>query len=642
MNAHRLLLLGGVGLAGLGLVALVAPGVLDADVGYTALVVVAALALVQSLRLVSARRHADLVRERTPDTEEIRTATPPGEELQEAFRQFRHEPHAFYRMSGRPGLRTAAVAALVRYEGLSEEEAIDRVDAGTWTDDRDAAQFLEKGTTHSLSRTVRRWVRGESAYQHGVRRSVDAIAAIAGLAPGESRERSRPAASTDWWDEGHEGDPLLTQDPPEPGLLARRETEHWRGISVVVLASLGVGILFEAPGLLLVGVVGLFYGAYARSHDLEATLSLERSLADAEPAPGDEVEVTVSVTNEGERILPDVRVVDGVPGGLAVTDGSPRVGTALRPGEHVEWTYTVTARRGVHEFDPAFVVVRNAPGTVEHTYGVATAEPTVLTSIPQLQTLPVSVPLRGANTRYAGRQATNASGDGTEFYATRLYRRGDDLSRIDWNRRAKTGELATLLFREERTATVVLLVDTDASAYAAPEAHAEHAVDRSVAAAGRVFETLTEQGHFVGLASLTETDCWLPPGTGPTHRANARNLLGTHPAVHSLPAEDETPIRARAILRRRLPPDAQVIVFSPLCSLSVVRFVRRLDAADHPVTVVSPDATAEGTPSQRLARVGRRVHVTDLRRDGIPVLDWGWDEPLSAALARFEAQGGAQ
>jgi uncharacterized protein (DUF58 family) len=355
--------------------------------------------------------------------------------------------------------------------------------------------------------------------------------------------------------------------------------------------------------------------------------------------------VTVRVTNDGDRILPDVRVVDGVPGALAVTEGSPRRGTALGPGDTVEWTYTVTARRGVHEFDPALVLVRNAPGAVELSYAVAPEQPTALTCSPPLGTLPVSVPLRGADSHYTGRQPTADSGEGTEFYGVRLYRHGDDISRIDWNRQAKTGELATLLVREEHTARVVLLIDTNPAAYVGPDPYGEHAVDRSVAAAGQTYVTLANSGHFVGIASLADTDCWLEPGAGRTHRARARELLATHPALHSLPVTDdkrEPPMRARNTVHSRLPPGAQVIVFSPLCRRSIVRFIRRLEADDYQVTVVSPDATAGSTPSQRLAQVGRRIHVTDLRRDGIPVLDWSWDEPLAAALARFETEVGSR
>lgn len=634
MNRRALVLAAGTGLAGVVILALAAPDLLRLDVGRIAVVLVAVLALVQALHLANVRRHTEFARERTPDPERRHPAGPPGEELQDAFRQFRQEPHAFYRMSGRRGLRVAAVAALTRYGSVSREEARERVENGTWTDDEVAAEFLQGGTWSSLSRRLGRWLGGDSADRDGIERCVEAIAAVADVSPaGEQAGGDRPPS-------GRRTDRGARTDVPE-GRLARRETDRWRGISVVVLAAVGVGVALEEPAVLLVGVVGLAYGAYARAHELAPRLSVERSLADEEPAPGDEVEVKLRLTNEGDQVLPDVRVVDGVPGGLAVSDGSPRRGTALRPGESVEWSYAVTARRGVHEFDPALVLVRNAPGAVELVHGVAPDRSTRLTCTPPLRELPAAVPLRGANSRHVGRQPTAASGDGTEFHATRPYRHGDDVGRIDWNRRARTGELATVLFRRERAATVVLLVDTGPASYVAPEPGDEHAVDRAVEAAGRAYASLANRGHFVGIGSLVDPDCWLDPGSGPTHRARARELLTTHPELHPTPRVEDrrvSALRARRAVRRRLPAGSQVVVFSPLCRRTTVGFLRQLEASDHAVTVVSPDATASATPGQQLARVGRRVHLTDLRGDGIPVLDWAWDEPLVTALARFESR----
>ncbi len=645
MNWHRFLLVAGVGLAGLGLFALAAPGVVDVNIGQTALTPVAALALLLSVWVVQSRRRADLTQVRTPDPERIRAVAPPGAELQEATRQFWQKPHAFYRLSGRDAIRAAAVAVLTRYENCSTEEAYDRLERGTWTDDEHAVAFLgeSRDRPQPLTGTLRTWLRNETTYQRGLRHSVDAIAAIAAI-PAREFDSTDAETSATQADSDEHGPGTAAQARNEIGLHARRQTEHWRGISVVVLVSVALGVLLEQPGILLVGVVGICYAAYARMHEVTPdTLSIERSLDTEEPAPGDDVEVTVRLTNDGDQTLPDIRFVDGVPDALAVAEGSPRLGTALRPGQTRECVYTVTARRGVHEFSPALAIVRNVPGATEYECTVAPERPTTLTCTPGLQALPVPVPLRPASTRYTGVQPTTASGNGTEFYATRLYQHGDDMSRIDWNRRAKTGEFSTVLFREERTATVMLLVDTDRAAYVGPEPHAEHAVDRSVAAAGQVYPTVTASNHVVGIGSLTDMDCWLQPGCGPTHRARVRELLATHPALQSVPSdEQDNPILAQRQLQGRLLSDAQLLVFSPLCRQSVVRLIRRLDAAGYPVTVVSPDASSGRTASQRLAQVGRRVHITDLRQDGIPVVDWGWEESIATAFARFAQREGRQ
>lgn len=638
MNWHRVLLASGIAAVVLGVLALVAPGLITADVNRATLTLVGVLALVQASRVAYNRVRGDFQQAQTGTPERKRSVSPPGETLDDALGYFRVKPHTHYRFGVREGLANGAVAVLTRYTDCSEETAREHVEDGTWTDDQLAGRFLAgdgDARTHTVT-SFRTLLRRNSSRDQAVSRCVDAIAAVAeedGQHGGGGSSKVSEGSAAESGDGS--SNEYVRREIAGEGLRARRQTGHWDGISVVALLAVGVGVLVEQPGVLLVGVVGIVYAAYARTNlPSNRPLSVERTLSEDRPDPGDSVEVTVTVTNESGRTLPDVRLVDGVPEALSVTDGSPRLGTALRPKEHTEFTYTVTARRGVHEFAPLLALVRTLPGTVEDEWSIATESASSLTCVPRLSPLPVSVSLRQTSTRYAGVEETASAGDGAEFYATRLYQPGDSMSRIDWNRRAKTGEFSTLLFREERLLRVVLLVDVAASV--APESESEHALDRSVDAAGQLYATLQDAGHTVGVGTLQSAACWLSPGTGAVHRERARDLLATHPVLQSTPSDpQESPVRAKRILRSRLSPESQLIVLSPLCRPSVVRTIRQFEAAGYPVTVVSPDPTAANTPSQRLAGIGRRVHLTDIRADGIPVVDWGWNESLAGALARF-------
>jgi hypothetical protein len=51
------------------------------------------------------------------------------------------------------------------------------------------------------------------------------------------------------------------------------------------------------------------------------------------------------------------------------------------------------------------------------------------------------------------------------------------------------------------------------------------------------------------------------------------------------------------------------------------------------VTVLSPDATADGSVGERLAGVERRNRLHRLRRVGVDVVDWGPADPLGPTLA---------
>ncbi|MFB6129789.1 MAG: DUF58 domain-containing protein [Salinigranum sp.] len=642
MNGSRALAAAGVVALAVALAVLASPGLLAVSLDRLAVTAVGVLALLVAVGVARRRLHHEYRQAATPDPELPADVPPPGADLDDVLAQFDDSrPVYYFGSSLRRGLDAAAVAVLVRYHNLSVEEARERLADGTWTDDPYAAAFLgDDLPPPPLGVRLRSLLTPGSTYQRRVARTVDAVVEVAGLNP---RETDRRAADSGFASRlrrrASAGVAALAPSRPADADAANRSsgplsTGHWDGIRLVALVGVAVGVLTQRPAVVLAGVVGVGYAAYARSTALPPVdLSVERDVDDERPDPGASVEVTVRVTNEGDRTLPDVRLVDGVPEALSVVEGSPRRGTALRAGETVTVRYAVAARRGVHEFGPLLAVARNLSSTAED--AVRVAAPSTITCAPALRPTAAPIPLRERHTPAAGRVETSSGGEGVEFFATRAYRPGDPMRRVDWNRRARTGELATLEFREERAATVVLVVDVRAAAYVAPDPDGDHAVDRSVEAAGRVFAALGDAGDRVGVAAF-DGDCWLPPGAGPAHRARARDLLGTHPSFRPVPRERQShPRRWLADLRRRLPGDAQVVLFSPLVDAEAARAARHLDAAGVPVTVVSPDPTVADAPSRRLARVARAVRISDLRGAGIPVVDWPWTDSLDVTIERF-------
>jgi len=423
-------------------------------------------------------------------------------------------------------------------------------------------------------------------------------------------------------------------DATERRVRREIETGRWEGIRGVALAVVGVGVVARRPGLVLLGAVGVGYALYAGVGEAPAaTLDVRRTVSDGTPEPGDEVTVTVRARNVGDAPLADLRLVDGVPPGLEVVDGPARVATALRPGAAVAFEYAVRASRGEHEWEALTAIARDPSGSRERTTAIDPADPARVTCTPELGA-GGDLPLRGLTTRYHGRMPTNVGGSGVEFHATREYRRGDPLKRVDWNRRARTGELATVELREERAATVVLLIDARESAYAAPEPAAETAVEASVGAAGQAFRALLDGGDRVGVAALGPVDCWLAPGAGTAHAARGRETLATDPALAPTPSGERF-YRSLWLrrFRRRLPADAQVLFFTPLVDDAAASIARRIDAHGHLVTVLSPDVTAAGTPGERLVGFERRERVRDLRSAGIRAVEWN-GESFPVAVAR--------
>lgn len=643
MNRRRLLLVGGVVAFGGAVVEIATPGsIFRLPIDEAVIYVLGGTLLLYAYYVFSTRQ--DVTFEQiNPPTPETRVAvSPPGDNLDDTLRRFLRGQQVHLTRQTVEGLRAAAVEVLTWFLGLSETDAKARVESGTWTDDPYAADFLASGSLDLPPvGQFRKMIAPESSYQLRTRHTVSAIVNVARDVPADEKTNVDDGGGFRWMSgllSGPSSDIAMSIGTVEPeaevGRGGYRETNHWFGVSLFALAALGVGVVVRQPAVLLIAVVGVGYAAYAWSSSLNSPrLAVERAVSDETPSLGDDVEVTVTVKNEGESAIFDLRLVDGVPQALSVVDGTPRSGAALRSGESIIFSYTVAARRGRHEFKPLLAIARDLPGALERDVRVKADPSPTITCIPPLEPVNELVPLRQPATQFAGHADTDTGGEGTEFYATRRYQQDDAVGRVDWRRFARTGELATLQFREERAASVVLLIDARPSAYVAPNRDGASALDRAVEAAGQVFARLLDDGHRVGIATMGNEDCWLAPSSGSDNRARGRTLLATDPALSSIPpAEPYGPVRWKRRLRRRLQQGMQLIVFTPLWESATVEILKRYDTYGYPVTVISPDPTVVRNPGHRLVHVRRRIHLMALRRARIPVVDWAWDTSLEKAL----------
>ncbi|MFW5918298.1 MAG: DUF58 domain-containing protein [Haloferacaceae archaeon] len=513
-------------------------------------------------------------------------------------------------------LRSVAERIAERAHGGREDGS----DAGDWRED--AAGSLpevadSEGSLRDRFTTVRT---GQTAFQRRVSASV---AELARRHDGEAAavELEAPAETP-------------TTVPSEPGL---RPTDRWKLLRPMALTAVGVGVVFGSAALLLVGALFGGLGVYAAAGSPPAgSVRIRRSIDPVEPTPGESVRVTIEIENVGEQFLPDLRVIDRVPAGLSVTDGSPRHGTALRPGATATYEYRAAALRGNHEFGEACVLTRNLSGTFERVADLD-VEGDRAATYDVRAVMDRSVPLGSQTVRSVGRLVTDVGGSGIELHAVREYRSGDPLNRIDWSRVAAGEGLATLQFREERAATVVMLVDARAAAYVAPDPDEPSAVDRSVLAAAATATALLAADDRVGLGALSPRQCFLAPSSGHAHRTRIHQSLAESAAFDPRPPDSafKPAIRLKSI-RKRLPAEAQLLVFSPVCDDEIVDVVRRLRASGHSTTVISPDVTGGRTPGRTLASIERDLRLSRLRGADVRVVDWDPADPLALALEAAE------
>lgn len=577
-------------------------------------------------------------------------ATPtPGDELDElVYRLTRlREGTIEYREQIHERVRDIAIAVIMQRQKCSHEQAAQQLEDGTWTDDALAANFFlsgGKGARSSLADQLKsRFTDVETGYEKQVRAAVRAIENVGEYfddpGPEDDLEPQRAMTPTrvDQDDEGQ----LVSETIRYRQLV---QTHHWAGISAFGFAALAFGILASQPAVLLASAVGIAVAGYARiaTPPSLADLDVTRTVSDDSPEPGDEVEVTVTVENTGETFLSDLRLIDRVPATMDVVDGSPKLGTALRSGGTTTFTYQVVAERGEHSW-PLQVVGRDVSGALEREALIDTEK--TIRCVPLLRTT-VDMPVRLQTSMYAGEVKTKTGGEGLEFFSVRDYQPGDPESRIDWKTYARSGEFTTIDFREEKAARVVLLFDARSSSYVSSAPGEKHALNKSIDAAYDVFASLHDQGHLIGIAAFNGIPCWLGPATGTLHVQHVRNLFVEHPALSPLPPELAEKEEGRYVdpmthIRRQLPSNTQIFLFSPLTDHYTYEVARRLNGAGHLVTIVSPDPTADRTIGQRIARLERTVRIKQLRDYGIRVVDWDTDRPLNLELeyARQRWQG---
>ncbi|MEF8808075.1 DUF58 domain-containing protein [Natronomonas sp.] len=435
--------------------------------------------------------------------------------------------------------------------------------------------------------------------------------------------------------------------------LGRFDAAVLAGVVLVTTgAVLGNGVLFVSATVPFVYVV-----AATVSRPPDPSVAVERSLDPAVATPGQPATVTLTVRNEGERILPDVRIHDRPPEGVRI-EGRPCGCFSLRPGEADSLTYEVVAGHGDYEFGDPTARFRPLSGVDFRTDRLsATGDGTF-----RCQRLAASPEIRAAADRRIGARTADSPGSGIEFHSVREHRHGDAAGRVDWRGFAKTGELTTVNFRETNASETAIVVDARTPNRVVRLPGYPTAAEFAAHAAEQVFDRLLAADHRVGLAALgidadavattTPSDRggrpWVPIGDDATTRTRVEAVLDAvvdaaaadraspRPAFAGSVRHHAEPTNAAA-LRERVPRSADVVLVSPLLDDPPLSLARTLSAAGHAVLVVSPDVTEGGETAvdglgPRVAGIQRRLRLQRLRSRGIRVVDWETTDPLSTAM----------
>lgn len=409
------------------------------------------------------------------------------------------------------------------------------------------------------------------------------------------------------------------------------------GILIYSLILAGLATLHGALlGLALPLVVYLAAGLLAQPET--PRLRVVRTLSADRIAPGAPVVVQLTVTNEGHA-LSEVLIEDGMPAGLTLVEGAPRMLTSLAPGATTELIYTISGRRGLYRFTSLHAVASDRLGLIRRQATVAA--PGQVFIVPEVVKLR-HLAIRPRRTQiYSGSIPARQGGPGVEFFGLRPYQPGDPTRWINGRVTARHPEaLFVNEFEQERVTEVGIILDVRLRSDVVTPGGS--LLEYGIQAAAALASGLLEQGNRVGLLLYGNVLAWTFPGYGKLQRERILRALAQAESGDMPVFEDLDRIPTRLFPTRTL-----LVLISPLLPRDRDMLIR-LRARGYQVLVISPDAVAferqalGAAPSvalgARAASIQRGVLLSGLRQAGIMVIDWDIEQAFqhvaSVALGR--------
>ncbi|RBP48307.1 DUF58 domain-containing protein [Arenicella xantha] len=207
-----------------------------------------------------------------------------------------------------------------------------------------------------------------------------------------------------------------------------------------------------------------------------------------------------------------VSLSDGIPEQL-ISSAFPLTQT-VAVDQNGRYEYSVIAkRRGLAEFEPAFVLIESRLGFWEHLRRLG-GSPSIkvypdFTAVSNSFVFGVEQAMRNMGAHIAKRK-----GDGMEFNQLRDFREGDTLKQVDWKATAKLGSPISREYQEEKDQNIVFLLDCSRRMRAMENnlSYFDYALNALLMSS----YIALDKGDAVGVMSFSGEPSWLPPIKGKT------------------------------------------------------------------------------------------------------------------------------
>ena len=267
---------------------------------------------------------------------------------------------------------------------------------------------------------------------------------------------------------------------------------------------------------------------------------------------------------------------------------------------------------------------------------------------------------RRVDSLFAGEFRSAVRGQGMEFEEVREYVAGDDVRRIDWNVTARTGETHVKVFREERQATVLLVLDVSGSAQVGSggrDGRTNRRLQIARIAGGLAYASIRNQDR-VGLLTFTDrVESYLPARKSRGHVWAVIRAAFSSAGHHRTTDIAEALRFVRGVQRRRavivlvsdfIDPGPWDQALGALARRHKVHTVVVDDPLDRSLGRVGLLEVIDAETGQRqlvdgatlASTVSREQRVQRLRRCGARVVAIGTgDDPFTALMAHFRREG---
>ena len=377
-------------------------------------------------------------------------------------------------------------------------------------------------------------------------------------------------------------------------LFSRAWRNPWMTLSVVLIllgavAREGLVIGFGVMGLLVAGISWLWNKVSLEEVSYERHLSQQRAFI------GEEISMTVTLTNKKPVPLSRVEVNDQVSDAIAIADAditpglSPntqelRHSTSMAWYERIRWDYHVTcSKRGLHRIGPAQMESGDLFGFYISEKSVPDEE--------YLLVYPRVVPLTELGLPAA--RPLGEVGGGLRIFqdpsrpsGLRDYQQGDPMKIVDWKASARMQKLQVRTFDPSSAITLIMVVVVETTAryrqgYSPPN------LELVITAAASVASYAAEQQYSLGLFSngtpiLSDRPMKIAPSRSPEQLTIILEALATVQPLEMMGHMADQ----LAEHTRRFPIGATLVVITAFLPPELVEAIRNLKAQGHRMVVL--------------------------------------------------------